>query len=147
MGALALTFLPLMKRKPTKKPILPKDVREVQEAAAEASWDALERYRDTGEMVPIVRDGKLALVTVDEAMRMRPDYEERKAANAAWRRQNLIDQFAAAGIELTPDVWERLRADRRQALEDDLAWMGEKVVKGEKGERVVKGERGEKNGI
>ena len=22
-----------------------------------------------------------------------------------------------------PDVWERLAADRRQALEDDLAWM------------------------
>ena len=114
-----------MKRNPIKKPIMPKDVREVQEAAAEASWDALERYRDTGEMVPIMRDGKLALVTVDEAMRMRPDYEERKAANAAWRRKNLIDQFAAAGIALTPDVWERLEADRRQALEDDLTWIRE----------------------
>ena len=102
---------------------LPKDVREVQSAAAEASWDALERYRDTGEMVPVMKDGKLALVTVDEAMRMRPDYEERKAANAAWRRKNLIDQFALAGLELTPDVWERLEADRRQALEDDLAWI------------------------
>ena len=54
---------------------------------------------------------------------MRDDYEERKAANAAWRRKNLIDQFAAAGLELTPDVWERLAADRRQALEDDLAWI------------------------
>ena len=102
---------------------LPKDVREVQAAAAEASWDALERYRDTGEMVPVMRDGKLALITVDEAMRLRPDYAERKAANAAWRRQNLIDQFALAGLELTPDVWERLAADRRQALEDDLAWI------------------------
>ena len=81
-----------------------KDMREVQEAAAEASWDALERYRDTGEMVPIMRDGKLALVTVDEAMRMRPDYEERKAANAAWRRKNLIDQFAAAGLSHTSGV-------------------------------------------
>ena len=28
-----------------------------------------------------------------------------------------------AGLELTPDVWERLAADRRQALEDDLAWI------------------------
>ena len=27
-----------------------------------------------------------------------------------------------AGI-LTPDVWERLAADRRQALEEDLSWM------------------------
>ena len=135
MDEMALTFPPshlltfplLMKRNPIKKPIMPKDVREVQEAAAEASWDALERYRDTGEMVPIMRDGKLALVTVDEAMRMRNDYERRKAENAAWRRKNLIDQFAAAGIALTPDVWERLEADRRQALEDDLAWIRQKV--------------------
>ena len=102
---------------------LPKDVRQVQEAASEATWDALERYRDTGEMVPVMLDGKLALVTVDEAMRLRPDYEARKATNAAWRRKNLIDQFALAGLELTPDVWERLAADRRQALEDDLAWI------------------------
>ena len=101
----------------------PEDVRQVQQAADEATWDALERYRDTGEMVPVMKNGTLALVTVDEAMRMRGDYEERKAANAAWRRKNLIDQFAAAGIELTPDVWERLAADRRQALEDDLAWI------------------------
>jgi len=101
----------------------PEDARHVQEAADEATWDALERYRDTGEMVPVMKDGKLALVTVDEAMRMRDDYEKRKAENAAWRRKNLIDQFAAAGLELTPDVWERLAADRRQALEDDLAWI------------------------
>ena len=98
-------------------------MRNVQEAAAEASWDALERYRDTGEMVPLVKDGKLGLYTVDEAMRTRSDYEERKAANAAWRRKNLIDQFKLAGLELTPDVWERLAADRRQALEDDLEWI------------------------
>lgn len=102
---------------------LPKDVAEVQAAAAEASWDALERYRDTGEMVPVMKGDQLALVTVDEAMRMRDDYAERKAANAAWRRQNLIDQFALAGIPLTADVWERLAADRRQALEDDLQWI------------------------
>ena len=101
----------------------PEDARHVQEAASEATWDALERYRDTGEMVPVMKDGQLALVTVDEAMRMRDDYEQRKAANAAWRRKNLIDQFAAAGLELTPDVWGRLAADRRQALEDDLAWI------------------------
>ena len=37
--------------------------------------------------------------------------------------RNLIAQFKAAGIELTPDVWDRLAADRRQALEDDLAWI------------------------
>ena len=101
----------------------PEDALRVQESAEEASWDALERYRDTGEMVPVMKDGHLALVTVDEAMRMRNDYERRKAENAAWRRKNLIDQFKAAGLELTPDVWERLAADRRQALEDDLAWI------------------------
>ena len=101
----------------------PEDALRVQESAEEASWDALERYRDTGEMVPVMKDGRLALVTVDEAMRMRNDYERRKAENAAWRRKNLIDQFKAAGLELTPDVWERLAADRRQALADDLAWI------------------------
>ncbi|MBQ4198587.1 MAG: hypothetical protein II649_01775 [Kiritimatiellae bacterium] len=101
----------------------PEDARNVQRAADEATWDALERYRDTGEMVPVMKDGKLALVTVDEAMRMRDDYEERKAENAAWRRNNLIEQFKLAGLELTPDVWDRLAADRRQALEDDLKWI------------------------
>ena len=97
--------------------------RQVVEAAASATWDAIEAYRDTGEMVPIERDGKLAFVTVDEALRMRDDYEQRKRETAAWRRQNLIDQFAAAGIPLTDDVWQRLEADRRQALEDDLLWI------------------------
>lgn len=111
------------KKLSARPPRMDKFAREASEAAAVASWDALESYRDTGEMVPILRDGKLALVTVDEAMRMRGDYEQRKSDNAAWRRQNLIDQFAAAGLELTPDVWERLAADRRQALEDDLKWI------------------------
>ena len=107
-----------------KGPRMDKFAREAAEAAAVASWDALEGYRDTGEMVPILdENGKLALVTVAEAMAMRDDCARRKADNAAWRRQNLIDQFAAAGLELTPDVWERLAADRRQALEDDLKWI------------------------
>ena len=101
----------------------PEEARNVQRAADEATWDALERYRDTGEMVPVMLDGKLALVTVDEAMRMRDDCEIRKAESAAWRRNNLIEQFKLAGLELTPDVWERLAADRRQALEDDLKWI------------------------
>ena len=29
-----------------------------------------------------------------------------------------LPEYASA-----PDVWERLAADRRQALEDDLAWI------------------------
>lgn len=101
----------------------PEDARQVQEASDVATWDAIEGYRDTGEMVPSERDGRLVFLTVDEALRCRPDYARRKREVAAWRRQNLIDQFAAAGVELTPDVWERLAADRRQALEDELAWI------------------------
>ena len=97
--------------------------REVQEASDAATWDAIEAYRETGEMVPVERDGKLVFLTVDEALRERPDYGRRKRETAAWKRQNLIDQFASAGVELTPDVWERLEADRRQALEDELLWI------------------------
>ena len=44
-------------------------------------------------------------------------------ADADWRLNNLKEQFRAAGVALTPDVWDRLEADRRQALEDDLAWI------------------------
>ena len=101
----------------------PEEARNAQAAFDEASWDAVEAYRDTGEMVPVEENGQLRLLTVDEALRRRADYEMRKRDVGAWRRKNLIDQFKAAGIELTPDVWQRLAADRRQALEDDLAWM------------------------
>ena len=104
---------------------LPEDVRQIQEASDAATWDAIEAYRDTGEMVPVAQDGKLAFLTVDEALRSRPDYERRKKETAAWRLKNLRDQFAAGGVPLTPDVWDRLEADRRQALEDDLAWIRE----------------------
>ena len=74
-------------------------------ADEKGAWDMIDRY------------------TVDEALRTRPDYEMRKKDVGEWRRNNLIAQFKAAGLELTPDVWERLAADRRQALEDDLAWI------------------------
>ena len=112
-----------MKRKAKKTVRMPKDCREVQEAMDQASWDAVEGYRQTGEMVPTVRDGKLAFVTVEEAFSARPDCAERKRADADWRLGNLREQFKAAGIAITPDVWDRLEADRRQALEDDLAWI------------------------
>lgn len=102
----------------------PEDARNAQDAMDIASWDAVEAYRDTGEMVPGVDEkGNLCFRTVDETLRLRDDYETRKRASGEWRRQNLINQFKAAGVPLTPDVWERLAADRRQALEDDLAWI------------------------
>ena len=97
--------------------------RQVQDASDRATWDAIEAYRDTGEMVPVERDGLLVFLTVDEALRTRADYDLRKRENAAWRRRNLVEQFKAAGVPLTPDVWERLEADRRQALADDLLWI------------------------
>ena len=53
---------------------LPEHVRQIQEASDIATWDAIEAYRDTGEMVPVAQDGKLAFLTVDEALRSRPDY-------------------------------------------------------------------------
>ena len=102
---------------------MPKDCREVQKAMDRASWDAIEGYRQTGEMVPVLKDGKLAFVTVEEAFSARPDCAERKRADADWRLNNLREQFKAAGIEITPDVWDRLEQDRRQALADDLAWI------------------------
>ena len=111
-----------MKRK-TRTVRMPKDCREVQEAMDRASGDAVEGYRHTGEMVPTVKDGKLAFVTVEEAFSARPDCAARKRSDADWRLQNLREQFKAAGIAITPDVWDRLEADRRQALADDLAWI------------------------
>ena len=111
-----------MKRK-SQTPRMPKDCREVQEAMDRASWDAIEGYRHTGEMVPVLKDGKLAFVTVEEAFSVRPDCAARKKSDADWRLGNLREQFRAAGIEITPDVWDRLEADRRQALADDLAWI------------------------
>lgn len=108
--------------------------RQVQDASDRATWDAIEAYRDTGEMVPVERDGQLVFLTVDEALRARADYELRKRENAAWRRRNLVEQFKAAGVPLTPDVWERLEADRRQALADDLLWIrGEVRAEGGEG--------------
>jgi len=106
-----------------KFPKMSKADREVQEASDAATWDAIEGYRDTGEMVPTERNGKLIFLTVDEALRSRDDYARRKRASGDWRLKNLLGQFEAEGLELTPDVWDRLEADRRQALADDLAWI------------------------
>ena len=104
---------------------LPEDVRQIQEASDAATWDAIEAYRDTGEMVLVTQDGKRSFRPVAEVLRSRPDSDRRKKEAATWRLKNLRDQFAAGGVPLTPDVWDRLEADRRQALEDDLAWIRE----------------------
>ncbi len=97
--------------------------RDIQEASDAATWDAIVAYRDTGEMVPVVRDGQLAFLTVDETLRERGDYDRRRREDAEWKRKNLVEQFAAAGVELTDDVWDRLEADRRQAFEDEMLWI------------------------
>ena len=60
-----------MKRRAKKTVRMPKDCREVQAAMDQASWDAVEGYRQTGEMVPTVKDGKLAFVTVDAQVKKR----------------------------------------------------------------------------
>ena len=62
-------------------------------------------------------------LTVDEALRTRDDYDRRRRETGDWRLKNLLAQFAAEGLPLTSDVWDRLEEDRRQALEDDLAWI------------------------
>ena len=51
------------------------------------------------------------------------DYDRRRRETGDWRLKNLLAQFAAEGQPLTSDVWDRLEQDRRQALEDDLAWI------------------------
>lgn len=118
-----------------KTPKMSKADREVQEASDAATWDAIEAYRDTGEMVPTEKDGKLVFLTVDEALRSRDDYDRRRRETGDWRLGNLLAQFAAEGQSVTPDVWDRLEADRRQALEDDLAWIARGRAKHLKGKR------------
>ena len=48
-----------------KPPKMSKADRQVQEASDAATWDAIEAYRDTGEMVPAEKDGKLVYGNVD----------------------------------------------------------------------------------
>jgi len=80
-----------------------------------------------------LKDGKLVFLTVDEALRSRHDYDRRRRETGDWRLKNLLDQFAAEGMALPPDVWDRLEADRRQALADDLAWIARGRAMGTKG--------------
>jgi hypothetical protein len=96
------------------------------EAFRDATWDALLGYRETGELVPVPGEvGGVGFLTVDEAQRSRPDRDGRRLATARRRAANLLAQFEAAGLPVPPDLWDRLAADARARLEDDLLYIEE----------------------
>ena len=49
----------------------------------------------------------------------------RRLATARRRATNLLDQFKAAGLPVPPDIFDRLAADARARLEDDLLYIEE----------------------
>jgi len=55
------------------------ETKRVVEAMEEATWHAIEGYRQTGLPVPVWRDGKVVYLSVDEALASRPDYHKRMA--------------------------------------------------------------------
>ena len=61
------------------KPVMSEETQRVVEAMEEATWNAIEGYRQTGLPVPVWRDGKVVYLTVDEALASRPDYHTRMA--------------------------------------------------------------------
>jgi hypothetical protein len=96
------------------------------ESFRDATWDALLGYRETGELVPVPGEkGGVGFLTVDEAQRSRPDRDGRRLATARRRAANLLAQFEAAGLPVPPDLWDRLAADARARLEDDLLYIEE----------------------
>ena len=96
------------------------------EAFRDATWDALLGYRETGELVPVPGEkGGVDFLTVDEAQRSRPDRDGRRLATARRRAANLLDQFKAAGLPVPPDLFDRLAADARARLADDLLYVEE----------------------
>lgn len=96
------------------------------EAFRDAAWDAIEAYRTTGELVPVSGEGGgVGFLTVDEAQRTYPDRDARRLATARRRADNLLAQFQAAGRPVPPDLWDRLAADARAALDDALLYIAE----------------------
>ncbi len=94
-----------------------------QDAFEEATWDAIERYRATGDLVPVMQDGRLELLTVAEALRSRRDYDKRRDQTGRRKCDALLGQFASLGREIPADLWERLAADRKTQYEDELRWI------------------------
>ena len=93
------------------------------DAFEEATWDAIEAYRVTGDLVPVMKDGKLELMTVAETLRSRRDYDKRRDQTGFRKRDVLLGQFASLGREIPPDLWDRLAEDRRIQYEDELRWI------------------------
>ena len=89
----------------------------------EATWDAISHYRETGDLVPVVQDGAVRLLTVDEALRSRRDWEKRRDQVGRRKCANLLAQFRESGRPFPPDLWDRLAADRRAQLADELRWI------------------------
>lgn len=94
-----------------------------QDAFEEATWDAIERYRVTGDLVPVMQNGRLELLTVDETLRSRRDYAKRRDQTGRRKCDALLGQFASLGKEIPPDLWDRLAADRKAQYEDELRWI------------------------
>ncbi len=61
---------------------LSEETKLVVEAMEEATWKAIEGYRQTGLPVPVWQDGKVVYLSVDEALAARPDYERRMKEKA-----------------------------------------------------------------
>ena len=53
----------------------------------------------------------------------RRDYAKRRDQTGRRKCANLLAQFRAAGRTPPPDLWERLAADRRAQLENELRWI------------------------
>ena len=94
-----------------------------QDAFEEATWDAIERYRVTGDLVPVMQNGRLELLTVDETLRSRRDYAKRRDQTGRRKCDALLGQFASLGKDIPPDLWDRLAADRKAQYEDELRWI------------------------
>jgi len=93
------------------------------DAFEEATWDAIAAYRETGDLVPVMLEDKLEFMTVDEALRSRRDWAKRRDQIGRRKCRNLLSQFREEKRTIPPDLWDRLRADRRAQYEDELRWI------------------------